>query len=187
MTKRFRATNFLQMLTEHSKMPAFNGLSSISSYLVYFFLLVGFGDAILRNGSVILSNECDWNTYDNTHALYETEVKSRIKCAAICFQYGIACLGFQLLTMISETKCRLLRFISLENCTPPISSTSVSFLYKRTDVQQIVTTQPVSTLAVSQPEIFEFYIFELYLQFINLSELQKYIRNLIIIICVTVK
>lgn len=152
-------------------MPTFNGLSSISSRLVYFFLLLGFGDAIMRNGSVILSNECDWNTFDNTHVLYESEVKSRIKCAAICFQYGIVCLGFQLRTMMSAAKCRLLRFISLENCTPPITSTSVSFLYERTDVQQIVTTQTVSTLAVSQLDIFELYIFyryTLHLQFINL-------------------
>lgn len=163
-------------------MSAFKGLFSISSSLVYFFLLVGFGDAIMNNGSVILLNECDWNTYDNTHVLYETEVKSKIKCAAICFQYGVACLGFQLLTMVSETKCRLLRFISLENCTSPISSMSISFLYERTDVQSIVTTQPVSTMAVSQPEIFEFYIFctyTLYLQIINLSLLQKYIYEIL--------
>lgn len=127
-------------------MRASNGLSSISCRLVGLFLILGSGDAIMRNGSVILLKECDWNTYDSAHVLYETEVKSKINCAAICFQHGIVCLGFQLLTTISVIKCRLFLTISLENCASQITS-STSFFYKRTDVAMLVTTQPVTTLA----------------------------------------
>lgn len=66
-------------------MFVFKGFFFILSSLVYFFLLVGFGDVIVINGSVILLNECDWNIYDNIYVLYEIEVKLKIKCVVICF------------------------------------------------------------------------------------------------------
>lgn len=66
-------------------MFVFKGFFFILSSLVYFFLLVGFGDVIMNNGSVILLNECDWNIYDNIYVLYEIEVKLKIKCVVICF------------------------------------------------------------------------------------------------------
>lgn len=66
-------------------MFVFKGFFFILSSLVYFFLLVGFCDVIMNNGSVILLNECDWNIYDNIYVLYEIEVKLKIKCVVICF------------------------------------------------------------------------------------------------------
>lgn len=66
-------------------MFVFKGFFFILSSLVYFFLLVGFCDVIMNNGSVILLNECDWNFYDNIYVLYEIEVKLKIKCVVICF------------------------------------------------------------------------------------------------------
>lgn len=66
-------------------MFVFKGFFFILSSLVYFFLLVGFVDVIVINGSVILLNECDWNIYDNIYVLYEIEVKLKIKCVVICF------------------------------------------------------------------------------------------------------
>lgn len=66
-------------------MFVFKGFFFILSSLVYFFLLVGFGDVFMNNGSVILLNECDWNIYDNIYVLYEIEVKLKIKCVVICF------------------------------------------------------------------------------------------------------